>query len=73
MNSQLVSLSCEVELLTGEKLTLPDDIVSKIGVGRWLVSIVPVTLPITPIRQHDAFLSSYAPEDEGLYDDYSAR
>ena len=24
------------------------------------------------IRDHSAFLSSYAPEDEGLYDDYSA-
>ena len=23
-------------------------------------------------RDHAAFLSSYAPEDEGLYDDYSA-
>jgi hypothetical protein len=36
----------------------------------WLVSIVPVASPITSIRQHGAFLSSYAPEDEGLYDDY---
>lgn len=25
------------------------------------------------VRGHDAFLQSYAPEDEGLYDDYSAR
>ena len=24
-----------------------------------------------PIRDHSAFLNSYAPEDEGLYDDYS--
>ena len=24
------------------------------------------------IRDHSAFLNSYAPEDEGLYDDYSA-
>ena len=23
------------------------------------------------VRQHDAFLNSYVPEDEGLYDDYS--
>jgi hypothetical protein len=39
----------------------------------WLASILPFALPITPIRQHDAFLSSYAPEDEGLYDDYYTR
>jgi hypothetical protein len=25
------------------------------------------------IRDHSAFLSSYAPEDEGLYDDAAAR
>jgi predicted DNA-binding antitoxin AbrB/MazE fold protein len=25
-----------------------------------------------PVRDHSAFLNSYAPEDEGLYDDYSA-
>jgi predicted DNA-binding antitoxin AbrB/MazE fold protein len=24
------------------------------------------------IRDHPAFLNSYAPDDEGLYDDYSA-
>ena len=24
------------------------------------------------VRNHAAFLNSYAPEDEGLYDDYSA-
>jgi len=26
-----------------------------------------------PIRSHRAFLNSFAPEDEGLYDDYSPR
>ncbi|MBD1997937.1 hypothetical protein H6G00_15100 [Leptolyngbya sp. FACHB-541] len=25
------------------------------------------------VRIHDAFLSGYSPEDEGLYDDYPAR
>jgi predicted DNA-binding antitoxin AbrB/MazE fold protein len=28
--------------------------------------------PEQPVREHTAFLNSYAPEDEGLYDDYSA-
>ena len=27
---------------------------------------------IGEVRDHTAFLNSYAPEDEGLYDDYSA-
>jgi hypothetical protein len=27
----------------------------------------------TAIRDHSAFLSSYAPQDEGLYDDAAAR
>ena len=70
MNTQVVSLSCEIELLSGETLTLPDEIINQIGVGRWLISIAPA--PLEPIRQHDAFLNGYAPEDEGLYDDYLA-
>jgi predicted DNA-binding antitoxin AbrB/MazE fold protein len=28
--------------------------------------------PGAVVRDHSAFLNSYAPEDEGLYDDYSA-
>ena len=28
---------------------------------------------VPTVRQHDAFLNSYAPEDEGLYDDYPTR
>ncbi len=27
----------------------------------------------TPVRDHSSFLSSYSPEDEGLYDDAAAR
>ncbi len=75
MNPPLVNLSCEIELQTGEKLALPDAIVQQIGAGRWLVSIVPITdtAQTSANRYHDAFLNSYAPEDEGLYDDYSAR
>jgi hypothetical protein len=74
MNTQVVSLSCEVELLSGETLTLPNEITDRIGMGRWLISInpVPMTQPMEPVRQHDAFLNGYAPEDEGLYDDYLA-
>ena len=73
MNTQVVSLSCEVELLSGETLTLPEEITNRIGVGRWLISIAPAPIPpMEPVRTHDAFLNGYAPEDEGLYDDYLA-
>ena len=74
MNTQVVSLSCEIELLSGETLTLPNEIINRIGVGRWLISIAPAPIvpPMEPVRNHDAFLNGYAPEDEGLYDDYLA-
>lgn len=86
MNTQVVSLSCEVELFSGETLTLPDELTNRIGVGRWLISIAPAPMAepqqkspgmeiaqtVEPVRQHDAFLNGYAPEDEGLYDDYLA-
>jgi hypothetical protein len=75
MNPQRVNLCCEIELQTGEKLALPDEIIDRIGAGRWLVPIVPIVDPANPstTRYHDAFLNSYTSEDEGLYDDYSAR
>ena len=74
MSTQIVSLSCEVELSLGETLTLPDEIIDRIGVGRWLISIAPAPIapPLEPVRNHDAFLNGYAPEDEGLYEDYLA-
>ncbi|MBW4540830.1 MAG: hypothetical protein KME43_17015 [Myxacorys chilensis ATA2-1-KO14] len=75
MNPQSVNLSYEIELQNGEKLTLPDEILDNIGAGRWRVTIAPVetTPPQTDIQNHSAFLSGYAAEDEGLYDDYTAR
>jgi hypothetical protein len=58
---------CTVDVKPGEKLTLPSSLVDGIGPGRWLVSVRPAECG--EIRQHDAFLASYAPQDEGLYDD----
>ena len=75
MKSNPTSLTYEVELQPGEKLTLPESLIDSVGAGRWVITIRPVT-PIsspTPIRDHSAFLNSYAPEDEGLYDDYPTR
>jgi hypothetical protein len=74
MNAKLVNLTYEVELQAGEILTLPISLTKNIGAGRWLVTIAPATEGTSDYpRSHDAFLNGYAPEDEGLYDDHSAR
>jgi hypothetical protein len=75
MRSDLINLTYEIELWPGEKLTLPESLVNTVGEGRWIVTIQPATSTISPvpIRNHSAFLSGYAPEDEGLYDDYPPR
>jgi hypothetical protein len=67
--------SCEVKLRPGERLMLPPSLVDQIGPGHWLVTVQPIdeTSPAAPARRHSAFLSSYAAEDEWLYDDYTAR
>lgn len=72
MRSQPVKLTYEIDLQPGELLALPAELTTSIGAGRWLVTIQPVPTPPVPLptRNHDAFLNSYAPEDEGLYDDY---
>ena len=67
MKSNVVSLTYEIELQPGEELTLPESLVKSLGAGRWLITVRP--LPAPPARDHNAFLDSYAPEDEGLYDD----
>jgi len=71
MNTKLVNLTYEIELQMGEKLTLPDEVVDRIGEGRWLITIAPLTNePVSSTtRRHSAFSNSYASEDEGLYDD----
>jgi hypothetical protein len=75
MNTGPAQLTCEIDLQPGETLRLPSSLVDRVGPGHWLLTITPLapatTLP--PMRAHAAFLNSYAPEDEGLYDDYPAR
>ena len=71
MKSRLVNLTFEVELQAGEKFALPEEL-EHLGVGRWIITVQPAfpkpaTNPL--LLNHDAFLDSYAPEDEGLYDD----
>jgi hypothetical protein len=65
------SLAYEVELGPGEKLTLPPSLVEGAGPGRWVITVEPLPAG-SPVRDHAAFLRSYGPEDEGLYDDCAA-
>jgi hypothetical protein len=72
MQSQPVNLSYEIELQPGETLALPPELTTSVGAGRWLITIQPVPTPSSlPTRNHSAFLNSYVPKDEGLYDDYN--
>jgi hypothetical protein len=71
MKDELVRLTYEIELQPGEQLRLPEALVASIGPGHWRLTIQPVRRP--PRRGHAAFLNSYAPEDEGLYDAYPTR
>jgi hypothetical protein len=64
-----VKVTYEIELEPGEKLELPASLVGSIGPGRWLISVeqvAPQGLPF--LRDHSAFLNSYAAEDDSLYD-----
>jgi hypothetical protein len=67
-------ITFDVHLQPGEALSLPSDVTSSVGPGHWLISIRPAdeSADANPIRNHAAFLNSYVPEDEGLYDDYPA-
>ena len=74
MQSEFTEITYDVELQAGESFSLPKEIAEIVGPGHWLVSIRPARKDSRgdPIRDHTSFLNSYAPEDEGLYDDYSA-
>jgi hypothetical protein len=74
MQSKLAEITFNIELKPGEPLTIPSDAAAIVGPGHWLVSIRPADSSPSggAIRSHSGFLKSYAPEDEGLYDDYSA-
>lgn len=72
MKREQIKLTYEIELQPGENLNLPASLVNSVGAGRWLITIEQEATP-TITRSHDAFLRGYAPEDEGLYNDYPSR
>jgi hypothetical protein len=49
---------------------LPDSLLANIGAGRWVVTIQAASEDSMAMLDHSAFLNGYAPEDEGLYNDY---
>lgn len=71
----MTQVSYDVELMPGEILQLPESVARRVGPGRWRIIIESIEEEKTPssVRGHSAFLSGYATEDEGLYDDYSSR
>ena len=73
MAADPAEITFDVYLEPGEALSLPKDVSELVGPGHWLVSIRPADADGCgkTVRSHAAFLNSYAPEDEGLYDDYS--
>ena len=73
MNSQLERLIYNIELEPGEKLTLPPELIDCVGEGHWTITVQPANDTRQPTRDHSAFLDSYSPEDEGLYDDCQRR
>jgi hypothetical protein len=73
MQNQLTTLTYEIELKPGETLNLPESILENITTGRWVITIQQKAEELKGTRNHDAFLNGYAPEDEGLYDDYPSR
>ena len=72
MSNVTMPIECEIELGPGEKLRLPETLTERVGAGRWLVTVQPVAA-LEAVRIHSAFLDSYSPEDEGLYDDAPSR
>jgi hypothetical protein len=46
---------------------------NSIGAGHWRVTIQPIAPDDMDMLDQTAFLNGYAPEDEGLYDDYPTR
>lgn len=74
MKAEPIELMYEVELSEGEDLAIPESLARQVGPGRWIVTVKPAerSCATRGFRDHSAFLRSYAPEDEGLYDDAAA-
>lgn len=73
MKARMARIMCKVELQPGEKLSLPEALIESIGAGSWTIIVQSADDTDEAIRNHSAFLGSYSPADEGLYDDCQRR
>lgn len=74
MKQNLVNLVWEIEIGPDERLSFPQELIDIVSTGRWLVSISPADRgQPAPTRDHSAFLQSYSPEDDALYENYPGR
>ena len=66
MSDRLPTLSYEVELGPGDRLTLtlPRPLADSVGPGRWLITVQPL-LADSPLRDHAALLRSYVRKKKG--------
>jgi hypothetical protein len=73
MQSKLPEIIYDIQLRPGEALSLPKEAARIVGPGHWQVTIRSTDVAATEksVRDHSAFLNSFAPEDDGLYDDYA--
>ena len=73
LSQSMERIRFNIELARGEKLILPSALIDSIGEGRWTITIQPADDTAVTTRDHSAFLDSYSPDDEGLYDDCQRR
>jgi hypothetical protein len=67
-------LTYEIDVEPGGKLQLPKPLLDGVGPGHWIITVErSESRGSESERDHTAFLNGYAPEDEGLYDDYPTR
>ncbi|WP_422661917.1 hypothetical protein [Pannus brasiliensis] len=74
MQARLQKLVYRVSVPENESLVLPESLLASVGEGEWTITIEPANSPekLTPVREYQSLLDSYAPSDEGLYDDYTS-
>ena len=66
MRVEAIEHRYRVRIEAEDRRRLPPSLREVFLEGEWLVTIEPAE---TTYRDHSSFLSGYAPEDEGLYDD----
>ncbi len=72
MQTLPLTVTCKISLAAGECMQLPPEVTGLLGEGEWLLMLRRLNPEEPDIWDPEAFLASYGPEDEGLYDDLVA-